>query len=165
LHYEGQASRTNHAAVDCGMPLGGALGREEESRTSEAIILVGSIPCSMPAPSQLDTGDGGIAADEEKVAGLAPENCCGGKQEKGTAGDQFRSGSGRTWVLGVAYRIHRAMSQAVGTAFPGASYCQCWMRSQRKCGRRLHAPPNEGQCHAETSWQGTSATVVPARSE
>jgi hypothetical protein len=55
LHYEGQASWTDHATVDCGMPLGGPSGREEESRTSEAIILVGSIPCPMPAPSQLDT--------------------------------------------------------------------------------------------------------------
>jgi hypothetical protein len=59
------------------MPLGGPSGREEENRTSEAIILVGSIPCPMPAPSQLDTGDGGIAADEEKVAGLAPEIVAG----------------------------------------------------------------------------------------
>jgi hypothetical protein len=73
LHYEGQASWTDHAAVDCGMPLGGPSGREEESRTSEAIILVGSIPCPMPTPSQLDTEDGGIAVDEEKVAGLAPK--------------------------------------------------------------------------------------------
>jgi hypothetical protein len=64
------------------MPLGRPSGREEESRTSEAIILIGSIPCPMPAPSQLDIGDGGIAADEEKVAGLAPEIVVEGSRKR-----------------------------------------------------------------------------------